>query len=358
MIVPLVVLAVGAHADRLHRAVPAASFDHPECEPARRTSSSRCSGPSWRSRTTSRSIFMVRRRRCWRCVGIALAMVFYRRRLQGAGARVRAPSSRGFVRLVAGQVPHRRAVRPRASSARSARSRAACSRSSTASSSTRSWSRARACSSTCSRGSRAPSRAATASATWRCSRSASRCWSTSPRQPTLPFTKLKVTQTGRAVEIDARRGNRAADPRRSSTRSTSATAARSSRARPREQRHDYDRPGTLHDPRDDQRPALGDGRRLQGKGRGAVMGVLAWITLLPLFGAGLVMLVPREEEAIHRGLGLLHGAGHVRGVAADPARLRRRARPAFSWRSTRSGSRRSASASTWASTASRCGWCC
>ena len=35
------------------------------------------------------------------------------------------------------------------------------------------------------------------------------------------------------------------------------------------------------------------------------MGALAWITLLPLFGAGLVMLVPREEEAIHRGLGLL-----------------------------------------------------
>ncbi|HEY0782045.1 MAG TPA: NADH-quinone oxidoreductase subunit M [Thermoanaerobaculia bacterium] len=35
------------------------------------------------------------------------------------------------------------------------------------------------------------------------------------------------------------------------------------------------------------------------------MGVLGWITLLPLFGAGLVMLVPREEEAIHRGLGLL-----------------------------------------------------
>src|SRR5436190_11761493 len=35
------------------------------------------------------------------------------------------------------------------------------------------------------------------------------------------------------------------------------------------------------------------------------MGVLAWVTLLPLFGAGLVMLVPREEEAIHRGLGLL-----------------------------------------------------
>jgi NADH-quinone oxidoreductase subunit M len=35
------------------------------------------------------------------------------------------------------------------------------------------------------------------------------------------------------------------------------------------------------------------------------MGLLAWVTLLPLFGAALVMLVPREEEAIHRGLGLL-----------------------------------------------------
>ncbi|HVV50789.1 MAG TPA: NADH-quinone oxidoreductase subunit M [Polyangia bacterium] len=35
------------------------------------------------------------------------------------------------------------------------------------------------------------------------------------------------------------------------------------------------------------------------------MGVLGWTTLLPLFGALLVMLVPREEESIHRGLGLL-----------------------------------------------------
>ena len=35
------------------------------------------------------------------------------------------------------------------------------------------------------------------------------------------------------------------------------------------------------------------------------MGVLGWVTLLPLFGAILVMLVPREEESIHRGLGLL-----------------------------------------------------
>ncbi|HTA20736.1 MAG TPA: NADH-quinone oxidoreductase subunit M [Polyangia bacterium] len=34
------------------------------------------------------------------------------------------------------------------------------------------------------------------------------------------------------------------------------------------------------------------------------LGLLGWITLLPLFGAGLVALVPREEESIHRGLGL------------------------------------------------------
>jgi NADH-quinone oxidoreductase subunit M len=34
------------------------------------------------------------------------------------------------------------------------------------------------------------------------------------------------------------------------------------------------------------------------------MGVLAWITLMPLAGAALTMLVPREEEAIHRGIGL------------------------------------------------------
>jgi NADH-quinone oxidoreductase subunit M len=31
--------------------------------------------------------------------------------------------------------------------------------------------------------------------------------------------------------------------------------------------------------------------------------ILAWITLLPIAGAALVMLIPREEEAIHRGLG-------------------------------------------------------
>ena len=35
------------------------------------------------------------------------------------------------------------------------------------------------------------------------------------------------------------------------------------------------------------------------------MGLLGWVTMLPLFGAALVLLVPQEEESIHRGLGLL-----------------------------------------------------
>jgi NADH-quinone oxidoreductase subunit M len=34
------------------------------------------------------------------------------------------------------------------------------------------------------------------------------------------------------------------------------------------------------------------------------MGLLTWITLLPLAGAALVMLVPKDEESIHRGIGL------------------------------------------------------
>ena len=34
------------------------------------------------------------------------------------------------------------------------------------------------------------------------------------------------------------------------------------------------------------------------------LGLLGWVALLPLFGAGLIALVPREEESIHRGLGL------------------------------------------------------
>src|SRR5687768_5714126 len=34
------------------------------------------------------------------------------------------------------------------------------------------------------------------------------------------------------------------------------------------------------------------------------MGILTWITILPLVGAALTMLVPKDEEAIARGLGL------------------------------------------------------
>jgi NADH-quinone oxidoreductase subunit M len=38
---------------------------------------------------------------------------------------------------------------------------------------------------------------------------------------------------------------------------------------------------------------------------GVSLGILGWTTLLPLLGAILVMLVPKEEEAIHRGIGFL-----------------------------------------------------
>ncbi len=34
------------------------------------------------------------------------------------------------------------------------------------------------------------------------------------------------------------------------------------------------------------------------------LGILGWITLLPLVGAALVMVVPKDEHAIHRGIGL------------------------------------------------------
>jgi NADH-quinone oxidoreductase subunit L len=62
-------------------------------------------------------------------------------------------------------------------------------------------------------------------------------------QPTLPFTKLKVTQTGRAVEVDARRGKTA------SSRSLDylfdfGDGRPVIKGQGAEQRHDYDRPGT------------------------------------------------------------------------------------------------------------------
>jgi len=66
-------------------------------------------------------------------------------------------------------------------------------------------------------------------------------------QPTLPFTKLKVTQTGRAVEVDARRGNRA--PTRALEYAFDFGDGRPVvKGSAPEQRHDYDRPGsyTIH----------------------------------------------------------------------------------------------------------------
>ena len=48
------------------------------------------------------------------------------------------------------------------------------------------------------------------------------------------------------------------------------------------------------------------------------------ITLLPLFGAVLLLLVPREEEGLHRGLGLLTALVTFAALAVRAARLRRR----------------------------------
>jgi NADH-quinone oxidoreductase subunit L len=73
-------------------------------------------------------------------------------------------------------------------------------------------------------------------------------------QPTLPFSKLKVTQTGRAVEIDARRAGRA--PTRPLEYAFDFGDGRPVvKGTTAEQRHEYDRPGsytirvTVKDPR-------------------------------------------------------------------------------------------------------------
>ena len=69
------------------------------------------------------------------------------------------------------------------------------------------------------------------------------------------------------------------------------------------------------------------------------------------------MLVPRDEEAIHRGLGLLTAiVTFVVSLLILPDFDASQA--GFQLEVDKRGSRRSASASTWASTASRCGWCC
>jgi NADH-quinone oxidoreductase subunit L len=61
-------------------------------------------------------------------------------------------------------------------------------------------------------------------------------------QPTLPFTELKVTQTGRSVEVDARRGNKT--PTRQLEYAFDFGDGRPVvKGSAAEQRHDYDRPG-------------------------------------------------------------------------------------------------------------------
>ena len=110
-----------------------------------------------------------------------------------------------------------------------------------------------------------------------------------------------------------RRSTPAAAPRRRSSRSSTSststtTASPRSRARRSQAHHTYARPGSYKLRITVRNPAWGTKRTEVTPDRGAVMsgglGILGWVTLLPLFGAGLVMLVPREEESIHRGLGL------------------------------------------------------
>ncbi len=74
-------------------------------------------------------------------------------------------------------------------------------------------------------------------------------------QPTLPFTKLKVTQSGRAVEVDARRGTGKTQTRSYDYVFDFGDGRPVVKGAVGEQRHDYDRPGhytihvTVRDPR-------------------------------------------------------------------------------------------------------------
>ena len=75
MVGPLVVLAIGAALGGFV-GLPGGLFDHPELEPARPTSSRRCSARRWRSRTSPRWAFMVVAT-ALALVGIGLAWLFY-----------------------------------------------------------------------------------------------------------------------------------------------------------------------------------------------------------------------------------------------------------------------------------------
>jgi hypothetical protein len=62
-------------------------------------------------------------------------------------------------------------------------------------------------------------------------------------QPTLPFTKLKVTQTGRTVEVDARRGGGKTQTRPLEYAFDFGDGRPVVKGTVGEQHHDYDRPG-------------------------------------------------------------------------------------------------------------------
>jgi hypothetical protein len=62
-------------------------------------------------------------------------------------------------------------------------------------------------------------------------------------QPTLPFTKLKISQTGRTVEVDARRG-KTASSRDLEYLFDFGDGRPVVKGKGAEQRHDYDRPGS------------------------------------------------------------------------------------------------------------------
>jgi NADH-quinone oxidoreductase subunit L len=74
-------------------------------------------------------------------------------------------------------------------------------------------------------------------------------------QPTLPFTKLKVTKSGRAVEVDARRGTGKTQTRSLEYAFDFGDGRPVVKGTAGESRHDYDRPGsytihvTVRDPR-------------------------------------------------------------------------------------------------------------
>ena len=224
--------------------------------------SSRCVGPELRgparrprSASWSASTLLA-------LIGIALAVVLLRRRLPAAGRARSPPQFPGFVRLVQDKFrvdelydsliirPFRAVSRGLYDVRRSHHHRQDPGRGH------------RRASSTCSRGSRAPSRAATASATWRCSRSASALLVHFATPADAAVHQAEGHADGRA-----RRDRRAPrQPRRRPRPLEYAfdfdvTAARSSRARRPSSATTYDRAGTLHDPRDDQRSALGHRRR-------------------------------------------------------------------------------------------------